>query len=469
MKFRLRLGGAPLAALAVAIPLAVAVPFAVAPPAHGPALRHGAAAAPGIHIIKHVIVITQENRSFDNYFGTYPGADGIPRGVCLPDRLRGGCIRPYVDHSDGDHGVYLLHNNAASIVDIHGGKMDGFVRVSESGCTDPGSMCGRAAMGYHVASDIPNYWAYAQHFVLQDHMFESVDSWSFPAHLAEVSAWSARCTSDTNPMSCTSSANAANRTPRRPTPFAWTDITWLLHKHHVSWGYYLDNGATFTNKATDGVPTIWNPLPGFTDVGQDRQQHNVQNLTNFFAEARAGTLPAVSWVIPQPADSEHPPSHISRGQAYVTSVINAVMQSSDWSSSAIFLSWDDWGGFYDHVVPPKIDGLGYGIRVPALIISPYARPGYIDHQVASTDSYLKFIEDDFLGGARLNPATDGRPDSRPDVRENLTGDLSSAFDFTQKPLRPLLLPTCPATTLVPRPKPGCDGYVLLDFKSWGDS
>ena len=465
MKSRLMFAGAPLTALAVAIPLAVAM----WPPAPVPAFQHQAAAAPGIHKIKHVIIITQENRSFDSYFGTYPGADGIPPGVCLPDKLRGGCVRPFVDHADSDPDKYLIHDNAASIADIHGGKMDGFVRHAEIGCTNPRSTCGRVAMGYHVGSDIPNYWAYARHFVLQDHLFESVDSWSFPAHLEEVSAWSARCKSD-DPMSCVSSPNATNRTSRRPTPFAWTDVTWLLHKHHVSWGYYLDNGATFTDKATVGVPTIWNPLPGFTDVRQNGQQRNVQNLTNFFAQARAGKLPAVSWVIPQPADSEHPPSRISRGQAYVTSVINAVMQSSDWSSSAIFLSWDDWGGLYDNVVPPKIDHLGYGIRVPALIISPYARPGYIDHQVASTDSYLKFIEDDFLGGARLDPATDGRPDSRPDVRERLTGDLSRAFDFTQKPLPPLILPTCPATTtLVPRPKPGCDGYVLLDFKSWGGS
>jgi phospholipase C len=301
-------------------------------------------------------------------------------------------------------------------------------------------------------------------------MFEAPGSWSLPSHLYEVSGWSANCPVTGDPGSCKPTNMPPERLPDRRTPFAWTDITWLLHKHHVSWGYYLDNGATFTDKATAGVPTIWNPLPGFTDVRQNGQQRNVQNLTNFFAQAHAGKLPAVSWVIPQPADSEHPPSRVSRGQAYVTSVINAVMQSSDWSSSAIFLSWDDWGGLYDNVAPPKIDRLGYGIRVPALIISPYARPGYIDHQVASTDSYLKFIEDDFLGGARLDPATDGRPDSRPDVRERLTGDLSRAFDFTQKPLPPLILPTCPrTTTLVPKPKPACDGYVLLNFKSWGGS
>ena len=182
------------------------------------------------------------------------------------------------------------------------------------------------------------------------------------------------------------------------------------------------------------MPPIWNVLPGFTDVQEDNQENNIQPLTNFFAQAQAGTIPQVSWIVPEPADSEHPPALVSRGQAYVTSIINAVMNSPDWDSSAIFLAWDDWGGFYDNVVPPKVDATGYGLRVPALIISPYARPGYIDSQAASPDAYLRFIEDDFLGGARLDPATDGRPDSRPDVRENLTGDLTSDFDFTQTPL-----------------------------------
>ena len=143
--------------------------------------------------------------------------------------------------------------------------------------------------------------------------------------------------------------------------------------------------------------------------------------------------------------SEHPPALVTRGQAYVTSLVNAVMRSKDWSSTAIFLSWDDWGGFYDHVAPPRVDAQGYGLRVPGLVISPYARRGLVDHQVLSHDAYLKFIEDDFLGGARLNPKTDGRPDRRPSVRENaaVLGDLSKEFDFTQKPRRPLLLPLHP--------------------------
>jgi phospholipase C len=148
--------------------------------------------------------------------------------------------------------------------------------------------------------------------------------------------------------------------------------------------------------------------------------------------------------------SEHPPSKISVGQAYVTSLINAVMRGPDWSSSAIFLTWDDWGGFYDHVVPPTVDENGYGLRVPGLVISPYARQGYIDHQTLSFDAYLKFIEDDFLHGQRLDPKTDGRPDPRPTVRENVSilGNLVNDFDFNQSPRAPLLLPQNPVTDLI---------------------
>jgi phospholipase C len=125
----------------------------------------------------------------------------------------------------------------------------------------------------------------------------------------------------------------------------------------------------------------------------------------------------------------------------VTKLVSAVMRSPDWRSSAIFLAWDDWGGFYDHVRPPVVDAQGYGLRVPALVISPYARHGYIDHQTLSFDAYLKFIEDDFLHGARIDPKTDGRPDRRPDVRESesILGNLANDFDFTQSPRAPLLL------------------------------
>jgi phospholipase C len=134
------------------------------------------------------------------------------------------------------------------------------------------------------------------------------------------------------------------------------------------------------------------------------------------------------------------------GQAYVTRLVNAIMRSPDWRSTAIFLVWDDWGGFYDHVVPPRVDENGYGLRVPGIVISPYAKRGYIDHQTLSFDAYVKFIEDDFLGGQRLDPRTDGRPDPRPDVRERspVLGNLVRDFNFRQKARHPLIRRPYPA-------------------------
>ena len=170
------------------------------------------------------------------------------------------------------------------------------------------------------------------------------------------------------------------------------------------------------------------------------------HLSSFYDAARNGKLPAISWIVPNGKTSEHPPALISDGQAYVTNLINTIMQGPDWSSTAIFLAWDDWGGFYDHVVPPHVDASGYGLRVPALVISPYAKKGYIDHQTLSFDAYVKFIEDVFLGGQRIDPKTDGRPDPRPDVRENAPqlGNLLADFDFSQLPRPPTVLPTNPA-------------------------
>ena len=253
---------------------------------------------------------------------------------------------------------------------------------------------------------------------------------------------------------------------------AWTDITWLLYAHHVSWAYYVQRG-TQPDCANDSAetcapvrqsaktPGIWNPLPLFGDVQADHQLHNIQNLASYYAAARSGTMPAVSWITPSGPDSEHPPASVHQGQAYVTSIVNAAMKSPEWDSTAIFLAWDDWGGFYDHVVPPTVDRNGYGLRVPALVISPYAKQGYIDHQTLSSDAYLKFIEDDFLGGARLDPKTDGRPDRRPDVREDepILGSLAQDFDFSQAPRQPLLLatdsPSVPAYFTGRTPCVGC--------------
>ena len=421
--------------------------------------------------IKHVVIIMQENRSFDTYFGTFPGANGIPMAngvptVCIPDSATAGCDRPFHDLHDLTGGG--PHGQANASADLNGGRMDGFAVQAEKakrgcrnafnpGCAGTGTP---DVMGYVDGSEIPNYWAYAHDFVLQDAMFEPNASWSLPAHLFTVSAWSARCPDPSNPGSCTSDINQPGvPTAARPEPYAWTDLTYLLHSHGVSWGYYLDQGyqPDCANDAIScapapqklGVPQIWNPLPGFSDVHQDGQLSNIGDISSFTSAAAAGTLPAVSWVVPNGKDSEHPPALISTGQSYVTNLINTVMQGPDWLSTAIFLTWDDWGGFYDHVVPPSVDQNGYGLRVPSLIISPYAKTGLIDHQTLSFDAYLKFIEDDFLGGARLDPATDGRPDPRPDVRENAPGlgDLTADFDFSQPPRQPVVLPVHPVTDL----------------------
>jgi phospholipase C len=507
---------------------------------------------PGIHKIRHVVIIMQENRSFDSFFGTYPRADGIPARnghftVCVPDPRLGGCDRPFHDSSLVNGGAG--HSPSAAATDIDGGKMDGFVRSAElarnRGCSatyPPPIVCLPSGptdvMGYHDARELPNYWAYANDFVLQDHMFEPVASWSLPAHLYLVSGWAANC-KNAQPSSCTSYLGGQSGPPpgqnrsqdlgrhqdqhqrhrlsaafwacvrahgmnpqeiQRPTGlsarqrkaigtclailtpaqrqrvldhgagggggegqklgiYSWTDLTYLLHAHHVSWAYYVQKGvqpdcdenpdesAAGCSPVAQGAstPSIWSPLPAFTDVKTDHQVRRVKKLSAFYRAAKHGTLPAVSWITPTQANSDHPPANIATGQAYVTNLINTIMRGPDWSSTAIFLVWDDWGGFYDHVAPPRVDQNGYGLRVPALVISPYARRGFIDHQVLSFDAYNKFIEDDFLGGARLNPRTDGRPDPRIDVREDaeILGNLIADFDFSQKPRRPVLLPVHP--------------------------
>jgi phospholipase C len=458
----------------------------------------------GIHKIKHVIVVQQENRSFDNYFGTYPGAEGIPMQdgkptVCVPDPATRSCVAPYVDHADVNAGGPHSQSNATA--DINGGKMDGFIGQAQSGrkgCLDPTDpACSNSStpdvMGYHTQGDIPNYWTYANDFALQDHMFEPNASWSLPSHLFLVSEWSAYCSQNDNPSSCTNALQTrpAEHPPAAPAiyggqagprngggnpkhgnkqtaagqpTYAWTDLTYLLDKSHVSWGYYVVSGTEpdCENDAAvscapvaqrSNTPGIWNPLPWFDTVQADHQLGNIQSVDRFYAAAKSGNLPAVSWVVPSGAVSEHPPAAVSSGQSYVTSLVNAVMKSPDWDSTAIFVSWDDWGGFYDQVVPPTVDQNGYGLRVPGLVVSPYAKTGYVDHQTLSFDAYDKFVEDDFLGGQRIDPRSDGRPDPRPDVRENekLLGNLVGDFNFNQSPRSPVVLPVHPQTTLTGGP------------------
>jgi phospholipase C len=300
-------------------------------------------------------------------------------------------------------------------------------------------------MGFHDRAELPVYWSYADHYVLQDHLFEPSLGWSLPSHLFMVSGWSARCASATDPMSCKSDLNLYDHFGGGKADFAWTDLTYVMHQAHVPWAYYVEKGtapdcpngenACPAVGQSAATPSIWNPLLNFATVQADGEKGNVQDLSRFKVAASKGQLPAVAWVAPNMENSEHPSASIATGQRYVADLVNSIMCSPDWSSTAIFLAWDDWGGFYDHVVPPKVDENGYGLRVPGLVISPYAKRGFIDHQVLSFDAYAKFIEDVFLSKARIDPRTDGRPDRRPTVRESapLLGDLSRSFDFSRPP------------------------------------
>ncbi len=440
---------------------------------------YGAGQAPGLtgfENIQHVIFVVQENRSFDHYFGTFPGADGIPLKdgkptVCVPDPVLGRCMPPF--HSDDLINQGGPHDHPHSVITVNGGEMDGFIRsvavYSPNQCarTRLPEYCNGTlgpqrqpdVMGWHDAREIPNYWAYAESFVLQERMFAPADSWTLPAHLYLVSGWAADCDGPWKPMTCTSDLYLQGvldlqRRGEHPPIYAWTDITWLLHQHGVSWVYYAGKNLCGPEVPSDvcnteGATPAQSPLLSFTDVHQTKQMGNVKTHDDFFDAVANGTLPQVSWVVPGRGGlSEHPGTKapITRGQAWVTRVVNALSQSDLWNTSAIFVTWDDWGGFYDHVAPVRVDRNGYGIRVPGLMISAWAKAGTIDHQTLSFDAYLKFIEDLFLGGQKLNPKTDGRPDSRPTVRENATilGDLRNEFDFTQEPLPPLILDPTPS-------------------------
>jgi phospholipase C len=436
----------------------------------------------GIFKLDHLIFIVQENRSFDHYFGTYPGADGIPTNPdgsfkpCVPDKYQGGrCVHPYVSHSYDQNGGPHAHRNAVD--DVNGGKMNGFVNSlpprpgfcwmdpNQAKCaTYLGPQGQPDVMSTLPRSVIPNYWAYADDFVLQDHMFAPVDSWTLPSHLFMLSAWAAYCPNPSDPMSCKTDINLSDSSKRwnygQKPVYAWTDITYLLDRAGVSWRYYVGNNTCWQHppcKLPEGRKAYQtsynrNPLPGFTSFHDGERANgvgdNVLPVNDFLSAAKNGTLPSVAWIAPTSAVSEHPsgPSTVRDGMAYVTRLVNRTMQSPEWGSTAIFLFWDDWGGFYDHVVPPRVDKMGYGLRVPGLVISPYAKQGYIDHSTLSFDSYLKLIEDRFLGGQRLDPRTDGRPDSRPTVRENHANPVTGAFDFSQPPREGVIMNPWPWKT-----------------------
>jgi phospholipase C len=455
---------------------AVAIVLAAVP-------RYGTATpAVGLGKLKHLIFIIQENRSFDSYFGTFPGADGFPSPLpCLPSVwYPSQCFTPYPDHEASNGGG--PYDARYQLADIDGGKMDGFLEQAELEyqdkfhCKPPNgrrksgpvqlavdddeevgphiTKCVPDVLGYHDGTDLPNYWSWASTYTLEDHFFESTFSSSHPAHLELFSLWSAKCKllDPAEIGSCDANPDPGNVwSPKFPTPYLWTDLTYLMNQHGVTWKAYLDGGLG-TLHQNNAVTTLWDVLPGFETVQEDGQVDLAENYTDadFFNDAANGTLPQVSWVLPNYYDSEHPQASIAQGQAYITKLLNAVMTGPNWKTSAIFIEHDDVAGFYDHLPPPiTFDSLGLGIRVPALIVSPWVKKGHIDKQVCSTDCYAKLIEDDFMKGARLRSSR--RLDPRTVYRDQVAGygDLVNDFDFTEPARPPLVLRPYPMSKLVP--------------------
>jgi len=370
------------------------------------ALPHPVNAATSESPIKHIIVMVQENHTFDNYFGAYPGVNGINSLAAMPTTPGGSAtVKPYL-LTTPVLSKNLNNSWGAAHEAYDNGKMDGFIAAQDGS---------NVTMGYYDYHLIPYYWDYASQFVLMDNFFTSVMGPSLPNHVYLVAGQSGGLTSDSRYaiMNFTSSTV-------KDSTFEFESVVNELAADNVSWRYYAGESSVLNN---------WNPLPAFASV-KDNQSllDNVVETSQFITDVENRSLPSVSWVMPASDEvSEEPPANATLGEQAVVSEINAVMSSPYWNSTAIFLTWDDWGGFYDHVPPPQVDGYGYGFRVPCLIISPYAKQGFVDSTQGDFTSILKFIETVFNLPSLA-------------TRDAQASNLLDAFDFQQSPSAPLVLP-----------------------------
>jgi phospholipase C len=364
--------------------------------------------------IKHLIIVMQENHTFDNYFGTYPGANGIPDGTKMPIDLKNpeaGFVEPW---HVGDSTITDLSHSASTFQEqFNDGKMDGFVSALNRRHQD-----GRISMGYYDDQDIPYYWNLADHYVLFDRFFSSAKEGSFANHVFWVAA--------TQPVS-QRHQDLAVELAVIPTIFD------RLQEARVSWKFYVQNydaAITYRNMENAGnraSQVIWVPLLNFDRFIDDPTlSSHIVDLSQYYTDLRQGTLPSVAYIVPS-GNSEHPPQNPRGGQRFMKSLVQELMRSDAWSSSAFFFTYDDWGGWYDHVAPPQVDAYGYGPRVPALLISPYARQGHIDSTELDFTSFLKFIEENW-GVAPLTK------------RDANANNFLSAFDFEQQPRPAEFLP-----------------------------
>jgi phospholipase C len=370
--------------------------------------------------IKHVFVLMQENHTFDNYFGTFPGADGVLDDCGIPSNPADQAsprVKPF--HLTQLRTPDLHHGEVTSRAAFDNGKMDGFIKAQVSR-----KLPGKLALGYYDGRDLPFYWDLARQYVLADRFFSSAQGSSSINHQYWVSG---------------RSSGQADKIPK--TGIDMLTIFDRLETAHVGWKFYVKNytpDLNFRNQLPNDprdAQLAWVPLltmPRFIDDPVRRAR--LMDLSNLYVDLAKGDAPAVSYII-QGGTSEHPPGHIVNGEIATVAIISAIMRSPLWESSAIILSWDDWGGWYDHVAPPQVDRDGYGFRVPALIVSPYAKQGLIFHETADFTSILKFIER--LHG--LAPLS---------TRDEQANDLMNAFDFRQPPRQAAIPAGHPANAVV---------------------
>ncbi|HUO24574.1 MAG TPA: alkaline phosphatase family protein [Candidatus Aquilonibacter sp.] len=381
--------------------------------------------------IQHIVFIFKENRSFDSYFGTFPGANGATTGTISTGQVIPLGHLPDLTPNDPGHGW------PEALTSMDGGKMDMFDII------DGGNING-AFLSYSQfqQSDIPNYFAYAYNFVLSDNTFSSMHAGSFPQHLysvaaqsdgvinipfrtsgAQVNGWGCDDPDDTYVQVMDEAGNVTGEFPC----FDFPTLADSMESASIPWKYYAprygQQGYVFnTFNAINHIrnSSLWSS--------------NVVPDTQFASDALNGLLPAMSWLVTGAA-SEHPPNSSCYGENWTVNQINAIMEGPDWNSTAIFLTWDDFGGFYDHVPVPQADVYGFGPRVPMLIISPYAIPGYISHTQYEFSSVLKFAEETF----GLAPLTQRDADAN---------DMQDSFDYSQAPNPPLILTprSCPVTS-----------------------
>jgi phospholipase C len=384
--------------------------------------------------IKHVIVVVKENHTFDNYFGTFPGAEG--NTMCATASGTIPC-----PHAPDSTPRDLCHSHSCALTDWAGGAMNGWDSVSGTSVNGD-----ELAYAQYQESDIPNYWAYARHFTLADHFFANVLGPSFPGHtfvLAAQAGWAYDNPNtdiywpywgcDQSFYSSVSILPNGGATSKNVFPcFNIPSLPDVLPSG-VDWKFYGTNFYVF--------PEVWSMFDAVKSIRWGKGWSHIVNATQFDSDIKNHTLPAVSWLVDQDLADEHPGvGGVCAGENWTVQKLNELMQSDYWSSTAILITMDDFGGWYDHVAPPRQYGgdeahpYGLGFRLPLIVVSPFAKPHFVFREDAEQASIPRFIE-------RVFGATQTLHDRDPAAQDAQANDLLHAFDFQQQPLPPLVLPT----------------------------